>query len=613
MTLAKEISRILIIEDNIEQARLMEVILQRDERAFSVEIVNNAELGLKRLQTEPFHAVVLDYSLPTLNGLETLQEMKKRDISIPVVMVTGRGDEMIAVEAMRQGVYDYLVKTRDHINTLPRILIRAIEEKKLSSRLEQSEQRYFALFDRASVAIFIADVTDYRLLQVNKMAEQLTGFNNEELLQKSFLQLVSEKSQGKATSQLAKIQKTGQANFDSVWLKRSNGNPFPTDISGSLVKIGDKNVVQLFVRDITEKIKMQRQLLLSRQRLISVFDGITDLISVQNHDFKLVMVNKKYAEFAAKPSSKLIGQKCYQILFGRDKPCVQCPAHETYEKGLSQFIEMFHQGKTFHISTFPMAGLDGKTDFVVEYVKDVTEQKEIEKQLIKSEKLASIGLLSSGIAHELRNPLNIIETARYSIEAALEHTDEDLDRKLEIIKRNVRRSSRIIDNLLEFSRHSEYEREKVDVERLIDTTLSLVEKEISTRSIYIKKQYNQVPHAFFSLDSLKQVFLNIILNAVQAMPDGGTLTITTSLAKNGHWLYVDFSDTGIGISKENMKHIFTPFFSTKRSNGGTGLGLYLSYTIINREGGDIFVRNNPDRGATFTVKLPVNKTSDKPH
>jgi len=606
-----QIYRILIVEDNIEQARLMELILKRDERSFSVELVNNAETALKRLATEPFHAVVLDYSLPTLNGLETLQEIKKRNIRIPVVMVTGRGDEMIAVEAMRQGVYDYLVKTRDHINTLARVLVRAIEEHRLSSELEQSEQRYFALFDRASVAIFIADVDNYRLLQVNKMARELTGFSQDFLLGKTFLQLCSSKTRSKAQQALAQIIKSGQANFDTVWLIRADGYTFPTDISGSLVKIGEKSVLQLFVRDTTEKIKMQRQLLLSRQRLISVFDGITDLISVQNHDLKLIMANKKYAQFCGRPTSKLIGQKCHKVLFERDEPCAQCPALTTYKTGKTQFAEMYYQGKTFQISTFPMAGLDGRTDFVVEYVKDVTEQKEIEKQLIKSEKLASIGLLSSGIAHELRNPLNVIETARYSIEDSLAHSDKDLDRKLEIIKRNIRRASRIIDNLLEFSRHSEFEREKVNVTELIDKTLSLVEKEIITRNIYIHKTYNDVPPIYFSLDSLKQVFLNIILNAVQAMPDGGQLKITTSLAKNGNWVYVDFSDSGVGISKENLQHIFTPFFSTKRSSGGTGLGLYISYTIINREGGDILVKNNKDRGATFTVKLPVAGNDNK--
>lgn len=257
-----------------------------------------------------------------------------------------------------------------------------------------------------------------------------------------------------------------------------------------------------------------------------------------------------------------------------------------------------------------MAGLDGRPEFLVEYAKDVTDQKEIEKQLIKSEKLATIGLLSSGIAHELRNPLNVIETARYSIEDALGHKDPEIDKKLDIIKKNVRRASSIIENLLQFSRHSVYERERIDVEKLVETTLSLLEKEIAVRNIVCEKHFGNVAKVFFSLDSLKQVFLNIIYNAVQAMPNGGFLRISTKETSDRQWVHIDFTDTGLGISEENLNHIFTPFFSTKRESGGTGLGLYLSYTIIKREGGDISVKSREGVGTTFTVKLPIAKDSD---
>jgi signal transduction histidine kinase len=259
-----------------------------------------------------------------------------------------------------------------------------------------------------------------------------------------------------------------------------------------------------------------------------------------------------------------------------------------------------------------MAGLDGKPEYLVEYVKDVTEQKEIEKQLIKSEKLASIGLLSSGIAHELRNPLNVIETARYTVEDSYGAQYPDLQKKLDIIKKNVRRASFIIENLLQFSRHSDFEKEKIDTEKLIDTTLSLLQKEIETRKIHCEQEYQKVPRVFFSLDSLKQVFLNIIMNAIQAMPEGGVLKINTSLSSDKKWVLVRFTDTGVGISEENLKLIFTPFFSTKKTTTGTGLGLYLSYSIIKREGGDITVTSRERTGSSFMVKIPIATSGDSP-
>ncbi len=590
----------------------MELILKRHGQPFAVHILHDPEEGLAHLQNAPVDALVLDYSLPKMSGLEVLQEIKKRHSGLPVIMVTGQGDERIAVEAMRHGVYDYLVKTKDFLDLLPRVVTRAIEERQLSSRLEQSEQRYFALFDKASIAIFIAEADSYRLRQANGMALKLTGYPDKALLEMSFLQICAARSLQEVEGFLARIKQEGQANLDQVMLVSQDHHLIPVDLSGSLVSIGDRQVIQCFVRDISEKLKMQRQLLLSRQRLISLFDGITDPISVQDRDHNLIMGNKRYLEITAGNTPGLVGCKCHKALFGSDFPCSNCPAFETYRTGESRFIEIIHEGRTYDLWTFPMAGLDGRPEFLVEYAKDVTEQKEIEKQLIKSEKLASIGLLSSGIAHELRNPLNIIETARYSIEDLLNHAQPEIDRKLDIIKKNVRRASVIIENLLQFSRHSEYERERVDVEKLVDTTLSLVEKETAVRDIHLQKAYAGVPKVYFSLDSLKQVFLNIIYNAIQAMPNGGVLRIVTSASSDGGWVDIEFTDNGVGISSENLSHIFTPFFSTKRDSGGTGLGLYLSYTIIKREGGDILARSREGSGTTFTVKLPVAQTPGTP-
>src|SRR4030067_710158 len=263
--------KILIIEDNPQQAHLMEIILHRDSRSYHVEISHDPLEALELLKKDSYDAVVLDYSLPKLNGLETLEEMRKNDIHVPVIMVTGQGDEMIAVEAMRKGVYDYLVKTRDHLNTLPRIIIRAIEEKRLSSQLEQSEQRYFALFENASVAILIADTEHFQLIQVNKMAVHITGMAVEELVGKKILDLCSGQSLDNFKNGTLEIVREGSATIENVWFERKNAKPFPTDISASVFTIGNKRIVQLFVRDISEKIRMQRQLLLSRQRLVCRF------------------------------------------------------------------------------------------------------------------------------------------------------------------------------------------------------------------------------------------------------------------------------------------------------------------------------------------------------
>ena len=609
---SKLMNRILVIEDHVPQARLMAQLLSRHDPPFEVEVVHDAESGLDKMKQSRFDAVVLDYSLPRLNGLQALEIIKKRNINCPVIMVTGQGDERIAVEAMRRGAHDYLVKNPDTMNLLPRVLVRATAEKALSSRLQKSEQRFYALFEGASIAILIISAGERKILQVNRMAAKLLNADADSLRGTAFPQFCPPEAQAKLENALRKLEREGAVNLDHLLLRRLDGETIPTDLSGSLVRIDEEQFLQLFIRDIREKVNMQRQLMLSRQRLISLFDGITDMISVQDRAHNLIMGNLKYRQFTG-VHKRLNGEKCYRALFKRSEPCPNCPAADTLHTGLAKFIEIDHQGRTFHIWTFPMAGLDKRPEFLVEYVKDVTEQVEIEKQLIKSEKLASIGLLSSGIAHELRNPLNVIETTRYSLQDVLGEQNEEIRTKLEMIKKNVRRASFIIENLLQFSRHSEFEREKIDVEDLLNTTLSLLGKEITRQNVSTRLDFQHVPSVFFSIDSLKQVFLNLIMNALQAMPDGGELVLSTALSKGRDWVYVDFKDSGVGIIEEHLKHIFTPFFTTKSDTGGTGLGLYLSYSIIKREGGDILFKSAAGLGSTFTVKLPVARARDVPH
>jgi signal transduction histidine kinase len=371
------------------------------------------------------------------------------------------------------------------------------------------------------------------------------------------------------------------------------------------VQYDDHGLIELFVTDIREKLAMMRQLQLSQQRLLALFNGITDLICVITTDYKLLMANKRYLEFTSNTTKSIANKRCHEALFNRQAPCDVCPALKTYEAGESNFAEIHHENRIYHIWTFPMQSHNGRPEYLVEYTKDVTEDKELERQLIKSEKLASIGLLSSGIAHELRNPLNIIETARYSIESSLENTSAEIKQKLSVIKSNVQRSSAIIDNLLQFSRHSDLSKEHIDLGALIKSTISLLYKEMARLNIQAMLSINETPLVYLNLDSLKQVFLNILQNAIHAMPDGGQLKIKTSESTDKKWVYVEFKDNGAGISEENLKHIFTPFFTTKAPKEGTGLGLYLSYTLLKREGGDIYVESTLGAGSTFRVELPV--------
>lgn len=602
--------RVLVIEDDVQQSRVIQLRLKKYTPPFSVDSAHDVPAAFELLAKNAYDVVTLDYHLPSMTGLDALQAIKKQYPQVPVVMLTGQGDEQIAVQAMRMGAQDYLTKAPEHFELLPRVLARAIRENQLSQQLEQSRRRYYDLFHNANLAIFVIDAETMQIMQSNESAKSLLLHSEDVLRQKAFFNIVSPEQQTLIETLIDNIQKNGRAQAENVLLMTAEKHPVPTDISGSLVHSGDHRLIELFVTDISEKLRMHRQLQLSQQRLLALFNGITDLICVLDGQFTLHMGNKRYLEFTGNTVKSLVSKKCHEALFGLDSPCQNCPAVLTQKSGNNNFYEMYHKERVYHIWTFPMRNLAGQPEFVVEYLKDVTEQKDMERQFIKSEKLASIGLLSSGIAHELRNPLNIIESARYAVELELDHRFPEVDKKLRTIRASILRASAIIDNLLHFSRHSQFTRERVDVNALVRSTLSLMSEEIKRQHVKVIYALAESPRVFVNIDSLKQVFLNVILNAVQAMPNGGELNVRTASSEDGEWVLVEFCDSGPGIDPANLPHIFTPFFTTKGPTEGTGLGLYISYTLIKREGGDLQCRSEVGKGSTFIVKLPVAKAED---
>ena len=240
-------------------------------------------------------------------------------------------------------------------------------------------------------------------------------------------------------------------------------------------------------------------------------------------------------------------------------------------------------------------------------VKEKSEElRKSQAQLLQSEKLAGIGQLAAGIAHEIRNPLGIIATSLYYLNDVLPKKKEDIKRHFQIMEAEISRCESIISNLLEFSRKSTQEFELIDVNQLLNITLSLVEKDLFVKDIKVINKFRHSPTIKANMDEMKQVFLNLILNATQAMPRGGKLEIATSLTENEQ-VRIKIADSGTGISEKHLSKIFDPFFTTKAPGEGTGLGLTLVHNIIERWGGTIQVESQRVKGTTFTIEFPILK------
>ena len=258
-------------------------------------------------------------------------------------------------------------------------------------------------------------------------------------------------------------------------------------------------------------------------------------------------------------------------------------------------------------TALPTVGDESHAELILNQASiDQSQQlDEMQNQLILAEKMAVVGQLAAGIAHEIRNPLNIISTSSYFLKRVVESDNPKVSDHLDIIVGEIGRAQRIINSLLEFSRTTGSGRYQVDANKIIDTALTLLKKELVIQDIKVSTDYKYKGYCLANEDDIKQVVLNLILNAKQAMPQGGTLDIASAKLNDEFAVYT-FKDTGIGIAEEDIDRIFDPFFSTKAMAGrGTGVGLSITVAALKRNNGTISVESELGQGTIFTVKLPI--------
>ncbi|MEW6734193.1 MAG: ATP-binding protein [Acidobacteriota bacterium] len=276
---------------------------------------------------------------------------------------------------------------------------------------------------------------------------------------------------------------------------------------------------------------------------------------------------------------------------------------ETYHIYRYKTVSRDGRDLVINLSLAPLEAKDDQLAGTLILIEDITARVRLEEQLHETDKLSSIGLLAAGVAHEVNTPLTGISSYTQMLLTQTTNTDPKYT-LLEKIKRQTLRASEIVNNLLNFSRTGNVEFREIDINRVLDDTLQLLEPQLRNTQIRLERQYGEdLPRTIGNASKLQQVFMNLIINARDAMPKGGVLTINTQASDT--MLFIDVIDTGIGIAPENIAKIYDPFFTTKGVGQGTGLGLAVSYGIIQEHKGRIFVESKPDKGTHFHIKLPI--------
>jgi signal transduction histidine kinase/putative methionine-R-sulfoxide reductase with GAF domain len=236
--------------------------------------------------------------------------------------------------------------------------------------------------------------------------------------------------------------------------------------------------------------------------------------------------------------------------------------------------------------------------------KTTADLSKTEAQLIRSEKLAALGQLAAGIAHEIRNPLTSINILIHSITEKLPSGDSHKE-DLQVIEEEIHRMNEIVDQFLRFAKPTPPLFQKAGVASIFEETLSLLRPQIEKQLVAVEKEFQSFPNIPMDYEQIKQVILNLLLNAIQAMPKGGRLTLKSQNSEDGQWTRISIQDSGIGIPAEDINKLFDPFFSTKE--GGIGLGLSIAHRIIDQHHGKIEVESVPGEGTLFTIWLPIHK------
>ncbi|OHB74168.1 MAG: hypothetical protein A2Z34_03920 [Planctomycetes bacterium RBG_16_59_8] len=340
--------------------------------------------------------------------------------------------------------------------------------------------------------------------------------------------------------------------------------------------------------------------------LQTIFDGINDSIAFFDTDFNVVKANKAFRERFSLPEGVSQRGKCYTQLMQRDTVCERCLVAETYRTNRPVSRETrVSGGRIVQAHTFPIKDRERLVG-VVEYIKDVTDQRVLEQQLIQTEKLTSLGEMISGVAHELNNPLTVI--VGFAELIMRQEIPPPLRESLAKIHGESLRSKKIIENVLHFSRRRPAERVLSDINALLRQIVDIREYDIKTSNVEIVAELDPaIPRIAVDPNRIQQVFLNIVNNALQAILEKkreGRIVVATSLV--GGVVTIAFTDDGPGIAPEHIDRIFDPFFTTKEVGKGTGLGLSISYTIVKEHGGALTVSSPPGEGATLTVTLPVD-------
>ena len=634
--------KILLIEDNPADAVLVKEMLA-ETRSFDSELihVDRFEKCCVLPDREQVDIVLLDLTLPDVQGLETV--VKTCDIMAgkPIVVMSGIEDEELAIKALQEGAQDYLVKGHVDSDLLARSIRYAMERKlsedslwkaytELETRVQErttelveanqvirvSEKKYRMLVEQASDGIFILDQDAY-IRDINSTACKMLGFLPEELLQLNIRDIIPDEDLSEVPLRHKEVL-AGEKVVIERRFRRKNGTFISVEVSAARLEDGR---LQTIVRDLTERKKAEEAIrrseasLAEAQRIAHIGNWDWD---IQNNE--LYWSDEIYRILGLDPKNFRADYGAFlSFVHPEDREIVKRVVNEAlYGRPYSidhRIVMPDGAVRLVHEEAEVTFGESGEPVRMIGTIQDITGKKEREIQLIMSERLAALGQISSGIAHEINNPLAAIAACAEGLLNRIKKgrfENEIFRNYLDIITQEVSRCKGITTSMLSFVRETTYQKKDIDINYILDKTMEMIGFQGRLKNVSVRKKYDGPLIAYGSEGELRQVFLAVVLNALDAMENKGTLTLETGIYNSkaegeteDRSVFVEISDTGAGVPAEYAGRIFDSFFTTKSEKGGIGLGLSIANKIIKDHNGSILVTSEGGKGASFLIVLPI--------
>lgn len=628
---ALPILKVLLVEDNPGDVRLLqEYFRDVTTTEFSLTQVEQLDEALKCLEYFDFDVVLLDLSLPDSQGLETFIKAHQHAPTVPIVVLTGLDDETLAIKSMQEGAQDYLVKGQVNGDLLVRSLRYAIERQRSEIALRQSEANLRSFYDSAAMMMGIVELIDNDILHIsdNAATAKFFGLSSEAMhnrleseigVSPQHLQAWIERyRQAKQTQSPVRFEypqetATGQRWFSATAcpIKDSAADSSPR-FAYTIEDISDR-------KHSDEKIRQQAALL----------NITTDAIYIQDLTAKIQFWNKGAERLYGWQAQAACGHNAYQLLY--EEPALEI---EAVQKTLAakgewqgELKQLTHDGKKIIVASrwTLVRNEAGQPQSVLIVNTDITEKKKLESQFLRTQRLESIGTLASGIAHDLNNVLTPIMISVQLLQ--LKYSDRQDQQLLGTLEASVKRGANLIKQVLSFARGLEGESSSMGSNlrpmqiRHIIKEIQYIIAETFPKSIEV---YTDISPNLWTVagdvTQLHQVLMNLVVNAHDAMPNGGILTIAAEnlvidqqyasmdlATQPGCYTAITVTDTGMGMPPEIIDRIFEPFFTTKEMGKGTGLGLSTVIGIVKSHGGFVNVQSEVGKGTRFGVYLPSHE------